>query len=73
MKAKEKIEEIFNSIQNCHPSREDDIKAKESIKYLAEIIDDIRSDIEYLSGKNKPKWAKGSPYDLNTHPRKRKN
>lgn len=73
MTAKEKIEEIFNSTPNGHPSRYEDIKNEDSIRYLAEQIDDIRSDIAYLLGKNKPKWAKSSPYNLSAHPRKKNN
>ena len=33
------IDEIYNSIISCHPSREDDIKNKEAIKFLAKRID----------------------------------
>jgi len=42
---------ILNSIQNCHPSREDDIKAVLCIEALARRIDDLAEKIDTLESK----------------------
>jgi len=69
MKSKEKIQKIFDSKISCHPSREDDIKAKEAIECLASDLDDIRTDIEYILGQVKPRWMEKNPYDLSNRRR----
>ena len=73
MKTQKIIDEIFKTEYSCHPSRLDDIRNEEAIRCLAVEIDNIKADIEYLLRKNPPSWIKKtSPYDLNSHPLKRK-
>jgi hypothetical protein len=42
---KEQIQEIYNRIENCHPSREEGIKNRKAIILLAEALDDLRQDV----------------------------
>ena len=42
---KEQIQEIYNRIENCHPSRADEVKTRKAIELLADAIDDLKQDV----------------------------
>ena len=47
----EEIMQILSSIQNCHPSREDNIKLILCVKLLAKRIDKISENLERVESK----------------------
>lgn len=45
---REQVQEIYERIENCHPSRETDIKNRKAIELLAKKLDNLQDEVSLI-------------------------